>query len=184
MPESSILLFSGNPHQDRKTLIDFIDGYGEAVGEVLDVDEDAIDKVVQSLNAMPWPNGTNQSSAFKKVGMIVSSFVFYAPIISPLPVGKFGPLYLHQNAIVAYEIAKSFLHNATVVCPFRGEIKLENRVYTSKHFWQELISTLSGCNPRDHFFCLSLLFESLVYRANPDACYTKLMARANPDSRK
>jgi hypothetical protein len=40
---------------------------------------------------------------------------------------------------------------------------------------------LSASNPRDHFSCVSLLYEQLTYNANPDASYAKLYGRAYPE---
>jgi hypothetical protein len=175
-------LFSGDQARDRQDLTDFITGFAVKIGlPYIDVDPDAIDNVVQSLYAMPWPNGVAQSSAFKKVGILTTSFVYYAPIITTFPVQQFRQLADHQNSIVAYGIAKAALLNSTIQCPMRGEISLDNAIFTSLHFWNEFVSTFSGCNPRDHFQCISLLFEALAYRANPKACYTDLMAVARPD---
>lgn len=181
MPQSSFL-FTGDQALDKKRLCDFIDGYAETISlPSIEVDDDAIDKVVKSFSEMPWPNGVGQASAFKKVGMLATSFAFYTPIITEFKESQFGILFNHQNAIVAYEIAKAALWNATITCPYRGEISLTEKIFTSKHFWREMISTLSSCNPRDHFACFSLLFESLVYRSNPKACYTALFGKAYPD---
>jgi hypothetical protein len=182
MPQSNSFLFSGDINKDKHDLLEAIDGYAETIGLLsVEVDEIAIEKVIQSCSAMPWPNGFEQSSAFKKVGVIATSFAYYSPIVTPFPKEKFGVLADHQNAIFAYEISKRVLWMATVSCPYRGKIILEKKIFTSQHFWREFVSTLSGCNPMNHFACISLLFEALVYRSNPEACYTKLFGKAFPE---
>lgn len=110
-------LFSGDQERDKQELLSFIAGFAGEIGLTeVDVDPDAIGNVVQSLYAMPWPNGVVQSSAFKKVGIITTSFVYYAPVITTFPVPQFRDLAEHQNAIVAYGIAKSALLNSTIQC--------------------------------------------------------------------
>lgn len=178
----SDFLFSGSPDQDKQNLLEFIRGYAQKVGlESIEVDGTALDNVVSAMHSMPWPHGADKASPFKKIASFATNFAFYSPIITTFPKANFGELYDHQNSITAYELAKYALHGATIKCPFRGPIKLENPIITSKHFWKEFIATLEQTNPMHHFACISLLFESLVYRANPQACYTHLMKVARPE---
>ena len=105
----------------------------------------------------------------------MTNFVVHHPIITSLD--AFGNEFKNsQNEIFAYMIAVRFLHGASLKCPSRGDIELVNKIRVSFHFWRDLVFALSDCRPsNDHFNFLSLLFESLAYQANPNACYDRVV---------
>ena len=178
------ILFCGEDEKDRKSLLTYLNHYGQSIGLVsMEVDEVAIARVLTSMHSLPWRFGSNQASPFKKVASFVTAFSFEQPIVTPFHVGDIGQLGLseHQNAITAYSLAVDSLEGAFIVCPFRGRVQLKARIHVSQHFWRELISTLSGANPHEHFHFLALLFESLAYEANPNASYVRTIGRAMPD---
>jgi hypothetical protein len=176
------ILFNGDLESGKKLLTEFIGGYASSLGLTeIEVEGTAIENVLNGMMNMPWPHGVKNASAFKKVASLATNFVFYSPIITTFPPEKFGELSAYQNSIVAYELSKAALHGASIECPFRGKIILKNPIVTSRHFWKELVATLEHTNPQHHFACVSLLFESLAYRANSDACYTNTIGRMNPE---
>lgn len=176
------ILQSTSIESDKEGLCKYIRGYGGSLGLTsCEVDEDALTKALTGMNNMPWGYGFKAASPFKKVSVFATNFALHQPIITPFPKEHFGELCDHQNAIVAYNLSVFALHNAEIVCPFRGPIRLEHKITVSRHFWKEFISALSHSNPIEHFNFVSLVFESLCYQVNPDASFKSLMHRARPE---
>jgi len=176
------LLHSGSAERDKKSLCDLLDEIGAAHSVTpFEVDEGAVERVLVEMLDLPWAPGIKNASPFKKVASFVSCFVARKPIITTLPVSKFGPLADHQNAIAAHQIAVIALHGAVIECPFRGPFPLANPITVSRHYWKELIATLNNSGPA-YFHYISLLYEALAYEANPKASYKTLMRVATPES--
>ena|ERR1035438_3392873 len=171
------LLFSGNRAADVRTIFRYLDEYGVTIGVPhLDINTNKIIGLVGALTEQfPWPPGHEKASPFKKAAAFTTSFVPEKPTASSLPATIYGELATHQNAIFAYDFCISALHNAEIICPRRGKIVLKNRVEVSYHYWRDLIVALSACNMSQHFHMVSLIYESLVYQANPEASYDRVM---------
>lgn len=167
------ILFSGSDQADVLNLCRYIDEFGVAVGvPYLDINIVAVTGVVGSNAQFPWPGGTEHSSPFKKVAAFTANFVSQRPIMTAFPEEKFGKLYKCQNAIIAYALSIDALEGATINCEKRKKtIELKNRIKISHHFWSDLILALDAATPSQHFECISLIYESLAYKANPDAQY-------------
>jgi hypothetical protein len=142
----------------------------------VEIDTKEIWGVVGSMiQQFPSPLGIAEASPFKKVAAFTTYFCAQRPIITTLPTERFGLLASHQNAIIAFSLSVDSLHEALLKCPERGDVVLTNRIQISKHFWKDLIVALSGAIPSQHFNCVSLLYESLAYQANPAASYERLI---------
>jgi hypothetical protein len=168
------ILFSGSQTADTVNLCRYIDEYAATLGlSRLDINTGAINTIIAVTNQQfPWIPGAVKASPFKKVAAFTTNFVAEKPIITPFPEDKFGILATHQNAIIAYALSIDALEGATINCEKRKkQIVLSNRIKISQHYWQDLIVALSNCIPVHHFNCVSLIYESLAYRANPDASY-------------
>ena len=176
------LLFSDDDAKDQENFLCYLRGYAGKLGVTsLEVDEDALKKCLGGMKSMPWPLGVSKASVFKKVASFTTNFVYYAPILTEFPEPKFGRLSKHQNAIAALDYSAASLLGATINCPHRGPQKLSKPILMSKHYWQEFVSTISNTNPQDHLQCVALIYEALAYRANVDACYSKLYGSAFPE---
>jgi hypothetical protein len=168
------ILFSGNTTADLITLCRYIDEYGHTLGlKHLDIDTSAVMGLLGlTQQQFPWSHGPDKASPFKKVAAFTTNFVSSKPILTPFPESIFGALATHQNAILAYALSVDALEGAIIKCDKRGkEIHLTERIKISQHFWQDLIVALSSCTPVHHFACVSLIYESLAYKANPAASY-------------
>jgi hypothetical protein len=173
-PTKFNILFSGSLGADVVNLCRYIDEFAATVGlSHLDINTSAITGVIAVTNQQfPWTHGAEKASPFKKVAAFTTNFVAEKPIITPFPENKFGILGTHQNAIIAYALSVDALEGAIIKCDKRKkDIPLTNRIKISQHYWQDLIVALSGCSPAHHFNCVSLIYESLAYRANPDVSY-------------
>lgn len=172
------ILFSGSLNADVINLCRYIDEYAATIGlDHVDIDLAAITGVVASTNQQfPWTHGAAKSSPFKKVAAFTTNFVTGKPIVTSFSEALFGPLSTHQNAIIAFALSVDALEGAVIKCEKRKkEILLSNRIKISHHYWQDLVVALSGCYPAQHFNCVSLIYESLAYQANPDASYDRVI---------
>lgn len=176
-PQKFNILFSGSDQADVLNLCRYIDEFGHAVGlPHLDINIIAITGVVGVNSQFPWAGGMNQSSPFKKVAAFTANFVTQKPILTQFPEDKFGKLYKCQNAIIAYALSIDALEGATINCSKRNKvIELKNRIKISQHYWSDLMLALDAATPSQHFECISLIYEALAYKANPDAAYDSVI---------
>ena len=76
----------------------------------------------------------------------------------------------HQNVMVAYDMAKKMLHNS-VLTTKHGDRTLGVEIKMSRHSYVDLIQATNDVTPKMHFHLMSLFFEQMSYRFNPNACY-------------
>lgn len=168
------ILFSGDVCGDVLRLSHYIDQFCATIGlkEVIPPTQLTLSRVVWNMTEqIPWPDGADKASPFKKAASFTTNFVAERPITTPFPADKFGNLADHQNAIVAFHLSVDALHNATIEgCDGQRHV-LENRIEVSHHFYRDLIAALNRANPETHFRTVALLYESLVYQVNKDISY-------------
>ena len=168
------ILYSGSQPQDLQNLAYYIDGVCLGMGMPhVDIDSNALWGVLTALAVdFPYQHGAEKASPFKKVAAFTTNFIAAKPILTTLPADKFKELAGCQNAIIAFRLSIDALHGADINCPKRKKvIPLTNRIMVSKHYWRDLISAISACTPLYHYELLSLTYEALAYRWNPDASY-------------
>ena len=179
MPNHNFL-FSGDAQTDTVTICDYIDEYYASIqeGPVL-IDVPALTEVVNNCyHNFPHPLGCDGSSPFKKAATFTTYFVNGWPIRTPIAAKQFidgscKDLAQCQNAIVAFDFCADALHGAKLQRQDK-EITLANRISVSQHFWKDLILALYDCAPKSHFKHIALLYEALVYQANPEASYPRI----------
>lgn len=76
----------------------------------------------------------------------------------------------HQNAIVAFSIARTVLHGSKI---YRGDkiCEISNPIKISSHSYGDIIEALAVATPSTHFKLVTVLLEQLVYKTNPDCQY-------------
>lgn len=172
--ENQNILFSGDVGQDVLRLCHYVDQFCAAIGilEVVPPTPLALSRVVWNMTEhIPWPDGADKASPFKKAASFTVNFIAERPITTPFSMDKFGKLADHQNAIVAFHLSVDALHNAVIEGCDREPRKLENRIEVSQHFYRDMIVALNRANSEAHFRMVALLYESLAYQANPDIAY-------------
>ncbi len=177
MPEFNFL-YSGNQQQDLHNIAVYIDSFCAAIGMPnVEIDTRALWGVLTSLaQDFPYRQGVEKASPFKKAAAFTTDFIAAKPILTPFPQEHFGDVAGCQNAIIAYELSVDALHGAEINCQIRGRtIKLTERIKVSRHYWMDLISALSACTRVHHYDLLTLVYESLAYRWNPDASYPPII---------
>jgi len=173
------ILYSGDQHHDIISLFTYMDSFAKNIGlDKFDIDVGSCQSILIGMKQdFPHNGGLLKASPFKKVANFVTNFVASQPIKSEFPNSlainghKLNEIKNHQNAIIAYHIAVDSLENAII---YRGDtsIKLEHRIQVSQHTYFDIIDTLSNVRPVDHFKVVTLLFEQLAYRFNPQASYS------------
>jgi hypothetical protein len=138
------------------------------------IDPDIVRKVVQEFAAdFPHKPGIAEASAFKVVANFVCYFIAERPIKSSFPEAIFGQLAAydnHQNAIVAFSIARAALHNSVIHRP-EGNVVVENQIEISPHSYCDIIDALTDATPLTHFKMVAVLLEQLVYKTNRHCQY-------------
>jgi hypothetical protein len=173
--------YETNIYQDVGNLISYCDGLMAEMGILnTDIDTDKLVSVLQQMRyEFPHVDGLNKSSPFKKIANFVVYFVSIKPILTPFPdkikfnTKQINTIPNHQNAFMAYNIAVDNLYKAKLYK--NGNNKptvLENPIKVSMHTLVDIIEALArGVTPNEHFRMITLLFEQLAYRANPNASY-------------
>jgi hypothetical protein len=159
----------------------YVDSFAKGLGiSQLNVDSNAFNAVAAALVRPDFPHrdGLEKASPFKKAANFFVWFVASKPIIDPLPENiiteDLRSIPNHQNAIIAYHMTVDCLHKAQL--HKNGEIViLENKIRVSKHFFFDFIDTYSAAVPNQHFKPVSLLFEQLAYKTNPQAPYPEVI---------
>ncbi len=161
-------------------LLSYIDAYTMNLG-ILDVEinlnicEQILHYTDKDFPTQPYKHGVVNASPFKRISYFGCFFISEKTIPKPFPqeiIGKdLSQIPNHQNSIVLYALAVDSLHGATLH-RLDGQTKeLTNRIEISAHSYCDIIDAISGATNLTHFKMISVLFEQLAYRANPDASY-------------
>lgn len=173
------ILYSGDSHLDIVNLFTYMEGFAKGLGfDNLDIDTQACQSILINMrHDFPHNDGVLNASPFKKIANFVTYFVALRPVKSEFPDTfavyghKLNEIRNHQNAIFAYHIAVDSLRNAAIYRNKKEILILENKIQVSQHSYLDIIDGLSNVTPVDHFKLVTLLFEQLAYRFNPNASY-------------
>lgn len=161
------------------SLATYMDRLAVGMGiQQLNIDPARLTRVVGALATPDFPHrdGIGKASPFKKAAHFFVYFVAEKPIMDELfnLNDQIRGIDNHQNVIFAYQMAVDCLHGATLQKKENGNevsVTLSNKIRVSEHFFMDFVEAHSACVPRDDFKPVSLLFEQLAYRANPNASY-------------
>lgn len=171
------MLYNKNQLQDIVYVLKYINDLTKELGmsEGALIDADAVFRIVEGCRQeFPHIDGIDQASAFKLVANFVCYFVAERPIKSSFPatvIGeKLAKVENHQNAIVAFSLARTALHGAKI---FRNDktFDVKNPIKISAHSYGDIVEALTGITPNGHFKLVTVLFEQLVYKTNPECQY-------------
>lgn len=137
-------------------------------------------KILGSLVAIATP------SVFKRIAAFTLGFMQVSPLKGKIPpeffndhLKKVAHIENHLNAIVAFGYSRACLVGATYKCGKR-DVVLANKIKVSAHFYADLIFSLTTIPKNGQsaissvsFHEMALLYESLAYQDNPDACYPR-----------
>ena len=172
------MLFNENEVVDYNNVIAHLDGYflgfGNGPASIDETEILGIIRYVRAKETFPANGGLEAASPFKKVARFYCMFIAQRPILSAFGVEQVGEeiaqMENHQNVMVAYDIAVTCLHGATINRQ-DGDFVLEHKIQLSKHSYTDLIQASRSVTPQSHFHIMAVLFEQLAYRFNPGASY-------------
>lgn len=163
--------------QDKLNILAFIEGFTEYIGSShVPINTHAISNIVQGMHMdFPCVDGLEGASVFKQVANFVVYFVSERPLEAPftesdkLPAEVFK-INNHQNAIVALAIAINALKGA-VIKRDDGDHVLEYGILLSEHSYIDVVESLSNTSASTGFRLVTVLFEQLAYKSNPNCQY-------------
>ena len=178
----SDVLFSQNGQSDDvRNVLAFIAQYYQDLGVegYIDIDAPALSAAIRQMyEGFPYSGGPENASPFKKISQFVCYFMALKPIGTPLPDWALGDLghqnhVARSNAVVALVIAIKSLEGATLQW-HNGEsrtVTLKNPIRLSKHSFIDIADALTIITPSTSFKLVSVLFEQMAYKTNPDCQY-------------
>jgi hypothetical protein len=123
---------------------------------------------------------TPNPSLFKRSAAFTISFMEYPPLDIPFSNGtlpkSITSISNHHNAIAAFEFCRRALFTGEILKrslkkqEFESEI-LKKPIKVSLHFYWDTIHAISTIDCDTSFHAISLLYESLTYKDNPNASY-------------
>lgn len=168
-----------NIYHDLRNLLGFIDNFCAHIGfKTFQIDENKLVSVLHLIREnFPHKDGMENANPFKKIAYFTVNFIAERPMKTPfndnfiINETQINKINNHQNAIIAYAVAVESLVNSEIFISSGDSIKLTNKIIVSKHSYVDIINALSEATPVEHFKSIAVLFEQLVYRANPEASY-------------
>jgi len=143
----------------------------------VDIDADGLYSAIQQMHIdFPYPGGADGASPFKKVATFVCYFMASRPVNTTIPEEILGNMSLNNpvtftNAMVVLVIAIECLKGATVTWSNGEQKRLENRIELSKHSFIDIADAITTVTPSASFKLVSVLFEQMAYKNNPDCQY-------------
>lgn len=174
------LLYCGNSETDTDNVLSFIDQYTTNLDiQSVRVERSLVARVVKGMYCdFPCSDGLENASVFKKAANFAAYFIGERPITDPFPKEIIGDTLFgitnHQNAMLAFAISANSLHKATIVRSDGAPAILHHPISVSQHSYIDIIEAISSISPATHFKLLTVLFEQLAYKANPDAQYSAI----------
>lgn len=170
------LLYNNDDLQDVIHILEFMDSYTHSIGALeVEIDLNTIDRIVKSCKQdFPYKDGIVGASAFKQVANFVCHFVAERPIVKPFSAAIVGndisKIDNHQNAMLALALAEESLNNSDIL---RKDARktIATPIQYSRHSYVDMIEAFSNLSPSVHFKLVSVFFEQLVYKSNPDCQY-------------
>jgi hypothetical protein len=167
------------PDQDLVYVLQFINDWTKNLG-IKDVEIDV--SKIRSLIAGAQEDGhyaeggVEHASVFRKLASFIAFFIAEKPIINAFPKENIGEdlskLNNQQNAIMAFEIAKSSLPGSKIFGN-EGEVTINKPIKLSPHSYVDIIDALSGVTPSSGMKMVAVLLEQMTYRQNSDCEYQK-----------
>jgi len=170
------LLFNETVVDDLVNLLAFIDQFAEGAGlGKIEVEPRLIESVLRGMRQdFPCQQGIDEASVFKKVANFALYFVSIQPIVRPFPAKVIGEdlanIRNHQNGIVALIIALKALEGA-VIHQKAQTITIQHPIELSHHSYVDIVNAISLATPLTGYLLLTVLFEQLTYKTNPDCQY-------------
>ncbi|VAX06105.1 hypothetical protein MNBD_GAMMA26-924 [hydrothermal vent metagenome] len=170
-------LFNDDPRTDLLNLLAFLDQFARDYGiHPIEVDDHAVDLVVKNMRYdFPCKDGIEGSSIFKKAASFALHFVNERPIANPLSVDVFSSDLVktpnHQNGLFAVVIACEGMHRASIRRHDGSIIVIENPIEVSQHSFVDIVDAVTSTSHVVGFKLLTILFEQLAYKTNPDCQY-------------
>lgn len=159
----------------------YVNSFAKGLGlKELNVNPIAFQSVAAALARPDFPHvdGVAKASPFKKAANFFVWFVAEKPIVDELPDEIITPelkrVPNHQNVIFAYHMAIDCLHGADLQ-KNGSSVVLRNKIKVSSHFFHDFVHAYSCATPQSDFKPVSLLFEQLAYKWNPDAPYDEVI---------
>src|ERR1700722_16845244 len=118
---------------------------------------------------------TPNPSLFKRASAITISFMIKSPMAVPFKTGTI-PAHIrdianHQNAIGVFEYCRKALFGAVIYKTEKKADKLEHPIDLSLHSYCDVIHAIAQIKNDEPFHLLSLIYEMMTYRWNPNASY-------------
>lgn len=170
------ILYNNEDLENVIHVLEFIDKFTLSMGiQNVMIDTRAVERIVRScVHDFPHDGGVEKASAFKQVANFVCYFVAERPLPESFPKEIIGnelaQVINQQNAMLAFALAEESLNNSTIERQ-TGNITVANRIHYSKHSYVDITDALSNITPSSHFKLLTVFFEQLVYKSNPECQY-------------
>ncbi len=170
------LLFNDNPADDLRIVLGIIDGFAKKSSSLsLAINFSKLDSLIRYLSTdFPHKDGVQNASVFKKVSMFVANFCAERPVQGRLDkideLGIFNDIPQYENALIALLIALNALQGAEIK-KNGSMVILDKSITMSKHSLVDVVDALIGATPATSFKLLTIFFEQLCYKTNPEAQY-------------
>jgi hypothetical protein len=168
------ILFNNEELDDVICVISFINDYTKALNNLnVVIDPKAIERIIRGCRQdFPHDGGVSKASGFKQVANFVCHFVAERPLVESfaLPDEELMKIDNHQNAMVAFALAESALNHSRIL-KTTGEEVVCIAIDYSRHSYIDIIEALSTVTPMYSFKLVTVLFEQLVYKSNPNCQY-------------
>lgn len=170
-------LFNVSTEADNINVLSFVEGFIDEyeIGP-LSINTIALNGVVAGSRSTPCKDGLDGASVFKKAATFALLFVAQQPLTNSLPRDKFPAdlveINNHQNGLLGILIALKALHKAQIRRKDGNVVTIKNPIEISGHSLIDLVDAVTGASVQTGFQLLTLLFEQLAYKTNPDCQYT------------
>ncbi len=171
------LLFNTDPDDDVRIVLGIIDGFAKkSSSSELDVNDSKLLSLIRYLPTdFPHKDGIQNASVFKKISMFVASFCAERPVLGKLDkidqMGIFNDIPQYENALIALLIGLNALQGAEIRRGDGRTVTLTQPITMSKHSLVDVVDALISATPVASFKLLTIFFEQLCYKTNPDAQY-------------
>jgi hypothetical protein len=171
----SRILYNNDDLEDVTNVYSFINSFTLNLGiKNAETGPGIVERIVKGCkHDFPHSGGIDKASAFKQVANFACYFIAEKPVLEAFPssiIGQLSRIDNHQNAMLAFAIAEEALNNSTIEKD-DGNIVVANRIQYSLHSYIDIIDALSSITPTTHFKLLTVFFEQLVYKTNPECQY-------------
>lgn len=175
------MIYNQRAEQDYNNILRYIDDFTSSFRDQLSIDFIQID--TSALTAVcsgirqkfPHIDGFENASAFKKVAYFVAHFMSRRPIRTKFSIiDGISEEKADINAVVAFDIAIACLEGSKIVKKDGTTQTIEKNIYLSDHSYKDIIEALSVGEicPKHHYHILTVFFEQLVYKTNPECQYS------------